>query len=189
MNPVSIDRPSIITSRVRRAMLPGQRRGVAYGRIPGQKAGFTLIELLVVIAIIAILIALLLPAVQAARAAARTTIEMAADPVLKRVAVDVLDCADKAEAVLQPMYMDFAMAQVFDSDIDPETLIRHQEALRANRTWVLDNLATLNEIYPALNRDDKALARDLRKPLNVLAVELERGARLIGALLVGDGSV
>lgn len=151
------------------------------------RRGFTLIELLVVIAIIGVLIALLLPAVQAAREAGRRAAENAIDNGLVLVAEDVVECADQAEPLLRSAYATFALMQTDpDGEVDAPALREIQEGLRLNREWVVRNLQQLREIHPGLNRDDKKLAQELRKPLNTLSVELERTAILIEALLVED---
>lgn len=147
-------------------------------------AGFTLIELFVVLAIIAILIPLLEPIVEDARDEGRRVAEVAHDVALKRIGRAVESCAEEAQTTLQRMYEDFATAQVTREPLPPEILQRYVRELRANRGWVLTNLRDLREIYPSLDHHDRRLARALRRPLETLAVELERGARLVETLLV-----
>lgn len=149
------------------------------------RQGFTLIELLVVIAIIGILIALLLPAVQAAREAGRQTADKAIDPSLVEIAEDVVECANEAEPLLRSTYAGLALALADpDGQVSTRLLRESQEGLRLNREWVARNLEQLRGLYPGLEQEDKRLARELRKPLVILAVELERAAILAGALLV-----
>lgn len=155
-------------------------------RTPSRRrsAGFTLIELFVVLAIIAILIPLLDCAVAAGDAAGRI-VENAHSEALRRIGRAVEGCVEEAEATLQPMYEDFSTAQILRELPPPETMRRYRRELRDNRGWVLTNLRDLREIYPGLDHHDKRLARALRRPLHKLAVELEREARLVSALLVG----
>lgn len=153
--------------------------------LTARRSGFTLIELLVVIAIIAILIALLLPAVQVAREAGRETVDNAIDPALVQIAEDVVDCANEAEPLLRNTYAGLALALADpDGQVSTRLLRESQEGLRLNREWVVRNLEQLRRLYPGLEGEDKRLARDLRKPLTTLAVELERAAILADALLV-----
>lgn len=152
--------------------------------LSGVATGFTLIELLVVIAIIAVLIALLLPAVQGVRQTAARAAESAHSDALKQIGMDAQDCADEAEATLRPMYTDFARAQAFNGEVSPDALRGYERDLRANRVKAVEKLEALEEIHPRLDRHDKRLARNLRKPLEVLVVELERAALLVEALLV-----
>ena len=147
--------------------------------------GFTLIELLVVIAIISILIALVLPAERAARAAAENAIEHSFSAELAGIGESVIECADEAEPLLRTIHEVMARAQADpDGTVEPEVLVGFRDDLRLNVSWIRTDLDRLRQLFPTLNREDKKLARAIRKPLNTLAVEMERTARLIDALLV-----
>jgi prepilin-type N-terminal cleavage/methylation domain-containing protein len=147
-------------------------------------AGFTLIELLVVIAMISILIALLLPRADDADEAARRTVELASNDELKTIATEVVERIGAKKTNLTLIYEGFSVAQATMAPIDPDTLRRYKRELRGGGEWVGDILEALRELYPILDHSDRRLARELRRPLNVLHVELERAARLVDALLV-----
>lgn len=153
--------------------------------LPGRRSrAFTLIELLVVIAIIGVLIGLLLPAVQAAREAARRTIDLASNSELIRIAVDVEECVDIAEPLLKQLHAELALLQSDPSaEINVADMVAWRDDLRLNREWVIRNLNELRALFSSLEREDRKLAAELRKPLNTINVELERTARLIDALV------
>lgn len=148
-----------------------------------RQAGFTLVELLVVIAIIGVLVGLLLEGKRAEQAA-QSAYATADERTLRQVGLTASGCLADADTTLQPLYTELATAQATNGTVDPDGLLRHRDALRVHRDCVTGTLETLRELYPRLERRDRMLARELRQPLQTLAVELERAARLLDGLLV-----
>jgi prepilin-type N-terminal cleavage/methylation domain-containing protein len=146
-------------------------------------AGFTLIELLVVIAIIGVLMQLLVEAQQASQAASAVSAE-ADERTLREIGAASGDCLAAAAATLGPLHTELATAHATRGALDPDSLRHHQGELTRHRECLQTNLEALREIYRRLDRRDRSLAGNLRRPLQGLAVELDRAGRLLEALLV-----
>ena len=156
--------------------------GTACSVVPARSLrGFTLVELLVVIAIIGVLIALLLPAVQAAREAARE-VQTADNTTLQQIGRDSGICLDDADRVLNEAYKTFAQAQADNGNVDEAVLADYQDQLARLRECIAPLLGDIRDLYGTLDRNDKRLARSLRKPLQTLHDEGYRLETLVMAL-------
>jgi hypothetical protein len=92
---------------------------------------------------------------------------------------------DGLEPVLSEVYAEAMAAQTAaDGEVDGRDFLVWQRGLGQSLSCVEDSLLKLEDVKRSLGKDDRTLARKLRKPLQTLDVDLERLSLLIDVLLV-----